>query len=111
MTSTTFPIPLPLKGDSLDRLFHDCAELETLVASIRQTIGDLDPAVDSGLVTAEHLMNLAFRVENAERGLIAIAHQIGDTAATVVHRRKMTVAYDPDGRTLPLASIASSAKN
>ena len=111
MPSPALSMPSPLTGDSLDRLFHDCAELETLVASIKQTIGDLDPAVDSGLVTAEHLMNLAFRIENAERGLIAIAHQIGETAATVVHRRKMTVVYDPDGRALSLGNIAGAAKN
>jgi hypothetical protein len=75
-------------GEALDELFHECAELETLVASIRQTMSDLNPAVDTGLVTPEHLMNLAFRVENAEHGLIAIARQINDMANTVIKRCK-----------------------
>jgi len=86
MTSKPPAQASPLNSDSLDRLFHDCAELEMLVASIKQATERLDLAVDTGLVTTEHLMNLAFRIENAERGLIAIAHQIGDTATTVVHR-------------------------
>lgn len=73
--------------DVLDRLFHECAELETLIGSIRQKMDELGPAVNSGLVTAEHLMNLAFRVENAEHGMIAIAHQISDTATAVIDRR------------------------
>ncbi|MEL6963961.1 MAG: hypothetical protein AAFO01_14500 [Pseudomonadota bacterium] len=77
-----------MPGQTLDRLFLDCAKLESLVSSIKQTMDRLDPAVDSGMVTAEHLMNLAFRIENAERGLIAIAHQIGDTASSVIDRRK-----------------------
>ena len=75
-------------SESLDRLFLECAELEALVASIRQTVVGLDPAVDSGLVTAEHLMNLAFRIENAEHGLIAIAHQVSDVAMTAIDRRR-----------------------
>lgn len=90
MTSKIHPIPSPLSGDALDKLFLDCADLETLVASIRQVVDKLGPAVDSGLVTAEHLMNLAYRIENAERGLIAIALQIGDTATTLIDRRRMT---------------------
>jgi hypothetical protein len=75
-------------GDALDRLFSECAELETLVTTIRRTMDALDPAVDTGLVTPEHLMNLAFRIENAEHGLIAIANQIGQMATTVIKRRK-----------------------
>ncbi|MEZ5932317.1 MAG: hypothetical protein R3F54_10250 [Alphaproteobacteria bacterium] len=75
-------------GEALDRLFHECAELETLVASIRQSMDELNPAVDSGFVTPEHLMNLAFRIENAEHGLIAIAHHIDDMATAVIKRRK-----------------------
>lgn len=73
-------------GDALDQLFLDCAELEGLVASILQAIDGLSPAVDSGLVTAEHLMNLTYRIEAAERGLITVAHQIGDTVDSVVQR-------------------------
>lgn len=92
MTSKSSAKASPLNSDSLDRLFQDCAELETLVASIKQTTESLDLAVGTGLVTTEHLMNLAFRIENAERGLIAIAHQIGDTATTVVRRRQWTAA-------------------
>lgn len=88
MTSKPRSASSPFAGETLDRLFLDCAELETLVSSIRQAMDRLDPAVDSGFVTAEHLMNLAFRIENAERGLIAIAHQIGDTASDVIDRRK-----------------------
>lgn len=93
----SYSIPSPpaddtLADNTLDRLFHECAELETLITSIRQTIDRLDPAVDSGLVTAEHLMNLAYRVENAEHGLIAIAHQISDTATAVIQRRNITAA-------------------
>lgn len=95
MTSTIHPIPSPrskeaLAGDALDQLFLDCADLETLLASIRQAVEKLGPAADTGLVTAEHLMNLAFRIENAERGLIAIAHQVGDTATTIIDRRRKT---------------------
>jgi hypothetical protein len=88
MSSRPKPAPAPISGQTLDRLFLDCAKLETLVSSIKEAMDRLDPAVDSGMVTAEHLMNLAFRIENAERGLIAIAHQIGDTASSVVDRRK-----------------------
>ena len=85
-------ISAPHSGDALDRLFLDCSELETLVISIRQAIDALDPAVESGFVTAEHLMNLAFRIENAEHGLIAIAHQIGNTAEAVIERRRVTAS-------------------
>ncbi len=88
MSSRSKPAPAPMAGQTLDRLFLDCSKLETLVSSIREAMDRLDPAVDSGMVTAEHLMNLAFRIENAERGLIAIAHQIGDTASSVIDRRK-----------------------
>ncbi|MGI9489445.1 MAG: hypothetical protein ACR2RF_26870 [Geminicoccaceae bacterium] len=88
MTSNIHPLPSAFSGDDLDQLFLDCADLEQLVASIRQAIDKLGPAVDSGLVTTEHLMNLAFRIENTEQGLIAIAHQIGDTATTVIDRRR-----------------------
>ncbi len=89
MTSTAERIPSTLSSATLDKLFLDCGELETLITSIRQTIGRLGPAVDSGLVTPEHLMNLAFRIEKAERGLIDVSHQIGDTATTMIERRKM----------------------
>jgi len=92
MTSKPRLAASPFSGDMLDRLFLDCAALETLVTSIRQSMDALDPAVDSGFVTADHLMNLAFRIENAERGLITIAHQISDTATTVIDRRKMAAA-------------------
>lgn len=92
MTSKPKFGPSQSDSDALDRLFFDCAELETLVASIRQSINALDPAVGSGRVTTEHLMNLAFRIENAEHGLIAISHQIGDAATTVIDRRKATAA-------------------
>ncbi len=90
MTSTLHPLASSLSSDDLDRLFLDCADLEQLVASIRLALDKLGPAIDSGLVTAEHLMNLAFRIENTERGLIAIAHQIGDNATTLIDRRRMT---------------------
>ena len=89
MPSKPSPASLPFTGAMLDQLFSDCAALETLVASIRQAMSELNPAVDSGAVTAEHLMTLAFRIENAERGLITIAHQISDTATNVIDRRKM----------------------
>jgi len=80
MTSTPHPAPSPLTENALDRLFLECAELEGLITLIRKMIDELDPAVDSGLVTAEHLMILAYRIENAERGLIEIAHRFSDTA-------------------------------
>ncbi|MGI9419444.1 MAG: hypothetical protein ACR2RA_16580 [Geminicoccaceae bacterium] len=111
MASHALPFPPPFTSDRLDRLFLDCAELETLVTSIRQSIGELDPAVDSGLVTAEHVMNLAFRIENAEHGLIAIARQIGDTATTLIERRKAAMPLDTTGRTTVVAPMAGSAKN
>lgn len=76
--------------DRLDRLFTDCAALETLLASIRQSVGTLKPAANSGLVTAEHLMNLAFRIEHAEQSLITIAHELSDTAMAVINRGKET---------------------
>ncbi|MEM8951290.1 MAG: hypothetical protein AAGC99_18380 [Pseudomonadota bacterium] len=88
MTSPAMRVPSTLSSATLDKLFLDCAELETLITSIRQTFGALGPAVDSGLVTPEHLMNLAFRIENAERGLIEVSHQIDNTATTVIERRK-----------------------
>jgi hypothetical protein len=91
MSSRAKPVPATISGQTLDRLFLDCAKLETLVLSIRDAMDRLDPAVDSGMVTAEHLMNLAFRIENAERGLIAIAHQIGNTASSVIDRRKQAI--------------------
>lgn len=59
MASNIHPLPSALSGDDLDQLFLDCADLEKLVASIRQVTDKLAPAVDAGLVTAEHLMNLA----------------------------------------------------
>lgn len=90
MPSNIHPLPSALTSDDLDQLFVDCADLEQLVASIRQAIDRLGPAVDNGLVTAEHLMNLAFHIENTEQGLIAIAHQIGDTATTLIDRRRLT---------------------
>lgn len=89
MPSKPSPASLPFSGDMLDQLFLDCAALETLVVSIRQAMAELNPAVDSGVVTAEHLMNLAFRIENAEHGLITIAHQISDTATSVIDRHKL----------------------
>ena len=98
MTSTTIRVPSTLSSATLDKLFHDCAELETLITSIRQAFGALDPAIDSGLVTPEHLMNIAFRIENAERGLIEVSHQIGDTATTMIERRRVhsTAAQSPE---------------
>lgn len=92
MTSKLKSASSPFSGETLDGLFHNCAELEALVLSIRHAMDRLDPGVDSGFVTAEHLMNLAYRIENAERGLIAIAHQISDTASNVIHRRKKIAA-------------------
>ena len=89
MPSKPSPASLPFSSDTLDQLFSDCATLETLVASIRQAMAELNPGVDSGAVTAEHLMNLAFRIENAERGLITVAHQISDTATSVIDHRKL----------------------
>jgi hypothetical protein len=87
MTSKS-PPQTPLAAcDALDRLFLDCAELETRVASILQAIDRLSPAAESGTVTVERLMNLACRVEAAERGLIAISHQIDDAANAVIRRR------------------------
>ncbi len=74
-------------GDALDQLFLDCSELEGLVASILQAVGALKPALDSGLLTAEHLMHLAYRIEAAERGLIAVAHHVSDTATSVIQQR------------------------
>ncbi len=90
MTSNIHPFDSALSGEALDKLFLDCASLESLLSSVRQAVEKLGPAVDSGLVTPEHLMALAFRIENAERGLIAIAHQISDTATTMIDRRRMT---------------------
>ena len=92
MTFEPGTMPSPLTGNTLDQLFHDCTELETLITSIRQTIGKLDLAVESGLLTAEHLLNLAFRVERAEHGLIAIANQIDDTATGLIQRRQLAMA-------------------
>ncbi|MGI9434332.1 MAG: hypothetical protein ACR2Q4_05820 [Geminicoccaceae bacterium] len=81
-------------GDALDQLFLDCSELEALVTSIRQTIDGLSPAVDAGLVTAEHLLNLACRIEAAEQGLISVAHQIGNSASAVIeHRQRVASAH------------------
>ena len=90
MTSNVHPLPSALTGDDLDQLFLDCAELETLLASIRQVVEKLGPSIGSGVVTAEHLMNLAFRIENAERGLIEIAHQVGDSASIMADRQRTT---------------------
>lgn len=90
MTSTITHLASALSGEALDKLFLDCADLEQLISSIRQTVEKLGPAVDKGLVTPEHLMNLAFRIENAERGLIAVAHQVSDTATTMIDRRRMS---------------------
>lgn len=87
MTTKTLPVSPSFGEEALDRLFLDCTELETAVASIRQAIDKLDPAVESGLVTAEHLMVLAFRIERAERGLITIAHRMGHTATSLIERR------------------------
>jgi hypothetical protein len=74
-------------SDTLDQLFHDCTELESLVASILEGAGSLGPAVDSGLLTAEHLMNLTYRIEAAERGLDSVTREIGETASAVTQRR------------------------
>lgn len=92
MRPKSMSIDLSATGDTLDRLFLDCAELEGLVASILQVIDRLSPAVESGLVTAEHLMNLAYRVEAAERGLVTIAHQIDNTASAMIQRRQGAAA-------------------
>lgn len=90
MTSMSPTMPAQLAGDALDQLFLECAELESMVASIKQSIDRLEPAAETGLVTTEHLMNLAYRIEAAEHGLIAISHRIGDTAATMIRRRQAT---------------------
>lgn len=89
---TTKNDTLPPTSDALDRLFLDCAALETLIAAIRDGIDHLDPGVDSGRVTTEHLMNLAFRIEAAEHGMLAIAHQISDTAISVIERHQRVSA-------------------
>lgn len=76
----------PARG-KLERLLTDCSELETLVASIKETFDTLNPAEEDAL-TAEHLMNFAICIESAERGLIEIAHRIDDSATDILRRRQ-----------------------
>jgi len=76
----------------LDQLFLDCTELETLLTAMKANIAKLDQGVASGLVTTEHLLTLAFRIETAERGMIDIAHGIDGTATNIARRRERTRA-------------------
>ena len=76
----------PKTNEALDQLLLDCAELESLMATMKTKIAKLDPAVESGRITAEHLLKLVLRIEAAERGMIDIAHHI-DSAATNITRR------------------------
>lgn len=91
MTSKARPIASSLAEGKLERLLFDCSELETLVASIKETFDTLNPAVEADVLTVEHLMNLAINIENAERGLIEIAHRIDDNATDIL-RRRQTIA-------------------
>ena len=91
MTSKARPITPSLTEGKLERLLFDCSELETLVESIKETFDRLNPAVEADALSAEHLMNLAIRIENAERGLIAIAHRIDDSATHIL-RHRQTIA-------------------
>ncbi|MEM7042306.1 MAG: hypothetical protein AAF543_05805 [Pseudomonadota bacterium] len=111
MTSHSLPGSAALTSDILDQLFSDCAELEARIVAIRQAIEKLEPAVDAGLVTADHLMNLAFRVENAEHGLIAIAHQVSDTATTMIQRRKVVDAARWQQATEILSALPETTRN
>jgi hypothetical protein len=63
-----------------------------LVASILQAVDKLNPAVASGRLTAEHAMNLAFRIEAAERGLLSVTRQINDKASA--QRRQPAASID-----------------
>ena len=76
----------PKSNSALDQLLSDCAELERLMAAMKTKLAKLDPAVQSGRITAQHLLTLVLRIEAAERDMIDIAHQI-DSAATHVVRR------------------------
>ena len=100
-----------LTSDDLDQLFSDCAELEARIVSIRHAMEKLEPAVDAGLVTAEHLMNLAFRVENAERGLIAVGHQVNDTATSMIRRHEAIEAARWRRSTDAFAAMPSRTRN
>lgn len=92
MASKSSSVPSPIDGDMLDRLFLDCLALETSIASISQAIDRLAPAVECGLVTAEHLMSLVYRIETAERGMIKVADRLGDTATSLIDRRRMATS-------------------
>lgn len=94
MPSTSPSIDPMITGDLLDQLFLDCSELESLVASIAPAVGGLKPAVEQGVLTVEHLMGLAYRIEAAERGLISVAHQISDAASAIIqHRQRATATH------------------
>ncbi|MGI9510143.1 MAG: hypothetical protein ACR2QJ_12440 [Geminicoccaceae bacterium] len=89
MTSKPRSVISPCADDTLDLLFFDCVELETLVEAIKHRFDMLNTIADCGLMNAEHLMTLAVRIENAERGLITIAHQIDDSAANMMRRQQI----------------------
>ena len=84
MASKPALIDLMAANEKLDQLFLDCSELESLAASIMQAADGLDPTVDSGGLTIEHMMSLAFRIEATEQRLISVAQRIADAATTVI---------------------------
>lgn len=84
MASKPALIDLVAANEKLDQLFLDCSELESLAASIMQAVDGLDPTVDSGALTIEHMMSLAFRIEATEQRLISVAQRIADAATTVI---------------------------